>query len=63
VKIIIGNNIMKKAEAELYLYNEWECGNLPSNFTTDHSEYQEALKFTIKNGYYYLYAEQQNQWT
>ena len=48
---------MTKKEAENYLYNLWENGDLPSNFTIDHSEYEEALEFTIKNGYYYLYAD------
>ena len=49
---------MTEIEAENYLYELWQNGELPSNFTEDHSEYDAALKFTIKNGYYYLYAEQ-----
>jgi len=48
---------MNRQQAEDYLYSEWQNGSLPNNFTCDHSEYEEAVKFTMRNGYYYLNAE------
>ena len=44
--------ILTKKEAKEYLYNEWLNGNLDSNFTEDHSQYDCALEFTMKYGYY-----------
>lgn len=43
---------MTKTEAINYLYEQWQNGELPPNFTDDHSEYFKALIFTMKNGYY-----------
>jgi hypothetical protein len=43
--------IMTRQEAENILYNMWENGEIPSNFTEDHSEYETAVKFVMANGY------------
>ena len=34
---------MKRQEAEDLLYDMWESGEVPSNFTEDHSEYERAV--------------------
>jgi hypothetical protein len=44
-------NKYTQKEAELILYGMWENGELPSNFTEDHSNYPEALKQMMQNGY------------
>ena len=49
---------MTEKTAKNYLYELWQNGELPSNFTEYHSEYDTALEFTIRNGFYYLHAEQ-----
>lgn len=41
---------LTKKQAELYLYNLWENGECNSNFTEDHSEYEEAVEYLMKNG-------------
>jgi hypothetical protein len=43
--------IMTRQEAENILYDMWENGEIPSNFTEDHSEYETAVKFVMENGY------------
>lgn len=43
---------MKRQEAENLLYSMWENGEVPSNFTEDHSEYSDAVKFVMKYGYF-----------
>ena len=48
---------MTEKESRNYLYNLWENGTLPNNFTEEHSQYDVALEFTIENGYYHLNAE------
>jgi hypothetical protein len=53
----INGKKMNRQEAECYLFEQWENGELPSNFTEDHSEYECAVIFTMKNGYYYFEAE------
>ena len=45
---------MNKKEAENYLYELWQNGELPSNFTEYHSDYDYALKFVMHHGYFYL---------
>jgi hypothetical protein len=44
---------MKKTRKEAHeiLYSMWENGELPSNFTEDHSHYEDALLFVMKHGY------------
>ena len=42
--------IMDRQEAENILYDMWENGEIPSNFTEDHSEYETAVKFVMANG-------------
>jgi hypothetical protein len=42
---------MTRQEAENILYDMWENGEIPSNFTEDHSEYETAVKFVMANGY------------
>lgn len=42
---------MDRQEAENLLYDMWENGEIPSNFTEDHSEYETAVKFVMANGY------------
>ena len=43
---------MSKQDAENLLYEMWENGEVPSNFTEGHSEYDYALRFTMKHGYF-----------
>ena len=45
-------NIMNKKEAENYLYELWQNGELPSNFTEDHSSYNDALKYVMCYDYF-----------
>jgi hypothetical protein len=40
-----------KAVAHDILYNMWENGEVPSNFTEDHSEYERAIECIIKHGF------------
>jgi hypothetical protein len=44
-------NKMTKKQAESKLYSMWENGELPSNFTDDHSEYSRAVEQLIRLGY------------
>lgn len=44
-------NVKTKAEAEIILLSMWENGEVPSNFTEDHSEYAEAVNQIMQNGY------------
>jgi|SRR5665811_611046 len=41
---------MTKQEAKNHLYDLWQNGVIPNNFDEDHSEYDKAVKFTVKNG-------------
>jgi len=41
---------MSKKEAIDYLYSLWENGICNSNFTEDHSEYEEAIEYLTKFG-------------
>jgi hypothetical protein len=41
---------MTKEQAHLKLYGMWERGEVPSNFTEDHSEYGVALEQMMKYG-------------
>ena len=41
---------MTRQEAEDLLYYMWECGEVPSNFTEDHSEYDVAVSHLMKYG-------------
>jgi len=41
---------MNKKQAQEKLRIMWENGELPSNFTEDHSEYSKALNQLIKSG-------------
>lgn len=42
---------MKRQEAENLLYSMWENGEVPSNFTEDHSEYERAVLQVMEIGY------------
>jgi hypothetical protein len=42
---------LTKKQAEEKLYSMWEDGEVPSNFTEDHSEYERAVKQMMKLGY------------
>ena len=42
---------MTKEEAQDKLNSMWENGELPSNFTEDHSEYSEWVKQLMKYDY------------
>lgn len=44
-------NKMTKKQAQDKLYIMWENGEVPSNFTEDHSEYSEAVEQLMKLGY------------
>lgn len=41
---------MTEREARNHLYELWQNGEIPNNFDEDHSDYEKAVKFTIKNG-------------
>jgi hypothetical protein len=41
---------ISKQDAKNLLYEMWENGEVPSNFTEDHSEYDEAVRYTMKYG-------------
>lgn len=41
---------MTEQEARNYLYNLWEDGEVPSNFNEDHSDFEYAVKYTMKYG-------------
>jgi hypothetical protein len=43
---------MTKKKAEQYLYELWEQGEVPANFTEDHTHYDEALKIVMLKGYF-----------
>jgi len=43
---------LTEKQAHELLYAMWENGEVPSNFTEDHSEYFYALKFVMENGYF-----------
>jgi hypothetical protein len=43
---------MNKQDAENLLYVMWENGELPSNFTEDHSDYYYAVQYTMKHEYF-----------
>jgi hypothetical protein len=49
-EIIESNNVMTKEEAHLALFSMWENGEVPSNFTEDHSEYERAMGQMMKYG-------------
>jgi hypothetical protein len=42
---------IRKKEAERILFVMWENGEIPSNFTEDHSEYNRAVECIMINGY------------
>ena len=41
---------MKRQEAENLLYEMWQNGEIPSNFTEDHSEYERAVEQVMEFG-------------
>ena len=41
---------MTRQQAEIELYELWQNGEIPSDFTEDHSEYERAVQQMIKNG-------------
>ena len=41
---------MTEQEAKDELYSMWKNGELPSNFTEDHSEYERALEQMMEFG-------------
>lgn len=42
---------MTEQESHNYLYELWENGEVPSNFTEDHSEYYRAVEQVMELGY------------
>jgi hypothetical protein len=44
-------NKMTKKQAHNYLYLLWETGEVPSNFTEDHTEYHRAIEQVMNLGY------------
>lgn len=44
-------NKMTKKQAENMLYSMWEDGEVPSNFTEDHSEHSRAVEQLMRLGY------------
>lgn len=43
-------NKMTRVQAKIKLYSLWENGEIPSNFTEDHSEYERAIEQLMKYG-------------
>lgn len=41
---------MTREQAEMALYELWENGEIPSNFTEDHSEYERAVEEMMEMG-------------
>jgi hypothetical protein len=41
---------MTEEEAKKMLHDMWESGELPENFTEDHSEYSTAVEHLMKFG-------------
>jgi len=46
-------NEMTEKEAKEKLYNMWENGEVPPNFTEDHSEYERAVEQMMLNSKLY----------
>ena len=44
---------MTEQEAHEILYSMWENGEVPNNFTEDHSEYATAIHHLMKYGQVY----------
>ena len=42
---------MTRKKAIEYLYSLWENGEVPSNFTEDHSEHERAVESVMEHGY------------
>ncbi len=42
---------MTRQQALNKLYLMWETGQVPSNFTEDHSEHERAVQLLMNNGY------------
>ena len=42
---------MTEQEAKSRLYSMWENGEIPANFTEDHSNYWKAVKQLMEYGY------------
>lgn len=49
-KILRITKVMTEAEAEQYLYCLWEEGQVPSNFTCEHSEFERAIERIMELG-------------
>jgi hypothetical protein len=45
---------LSKKKAVALLHAMWEGGQLPSNFTEDHSDHHAAVQFAMKYGYFDL---------
>jgi hypothetical protein len=43
-------NKYTEKQAKEILYNMWQSGEVPSNFTEDHSEYSRAVMQLMNNG-------------
>lgn len=43
-------NKMSRKQAKEELYSMWENGEVPNNFTEDHSEYERAVEQMMKHG-------------
>ncbi len=46
---------MTREQAVERLEEMWENGEVPANFTQDHSGYEEAVECLMKHGYLRLY--------
>ena len=44
--------VMTEKEAREKLYSMWENGEVPSNFTEEHSEHSRAVNQIMKYGYF-----------
>ena len=43
---------LTKTEAEIYLHELWEQGELPTNFTEDHTDYEDVVVNVMINGFF-----------
>jgi hypothetical protein len=44
--------MMTKKQAQEKLYSMWENGEVPNNFTEDHSEYSRCIEQLMRLGYF-----------
>ena len=46
--MVHNQQVMTRKKANEFLYSMWENGEIPSDFTEDHSEYDTAVELLMK---------------